>query len=143
MYRTQLVFVSRGSLPDLTPEEAVDQKSRPHNPRLLALFKLLGEINARGSSLPMIWELYRSEELEPQLSTNEHAVALILPNVSTTRNPYLSHLRNDSPSLRGDASDYARLSNMGALPPDIQAAYDRERRLDEEALQMKIKHAGG
>lgn len=143
MGRTKLHYTSHGSLYQISPEKALAEDSSARNPRLLALFHRFEEIEAYGSGLPMIWELYREEGLTPELKTSEFSVTLSLPNINTTNNPYLSKTRNNGPDLRGGHEAFDKLNAMGALPTDVKAEYDRECERRAEALRFqRIREMG-
>lgn len=137
MYRAELAFVSYGTLFEVSVQAALGHESHPRNPRLLALFHRLGEVEAYGSGLPMIWKLYHCEELTPRLETSEHCTTLVLPNINTTNNPYLSRTRNDGPSLRGGHEAFDELASMGALPARVKEEYDRECRRRAEDIRRQ------
>lgn len=127
MYRTELSFTSFGGLFGITAQQAITRESSPRNPRLLALFGRLGEVEAYGSGLPKIWKLYEREGLAARIEAEGSFFTLVLPNVNTTRNPHMSLTANSGPDLRGGQEAFDELDAMGALPVRVKAAYDRAR----------------
>ena len=122
--RTAMQFVSRGGVEGLTLEEALSGKSNSRNQNLQLLFYRLRIVEAYGTGLKKIQELYEPEELEPNFYSSENIFSLTLPNTNTTRNPNLSPLGNKGPDLRGGEEAYAELYESGALPPDVAKAYE-------------------
>lgn len=125
MYRTELSFTSFGGLFGITAHQAITRESSPRNPRLLALFGRLGEVEAYGSGLPKIWKLYEREGLRARIEAEGSFFTLVLPNINTARNPLMSLTANDGPDLRGGQEAFDELDAMGALPARVKEAYDR------------------
>lgn len=123
MNRTAIQFTNYGGLKGITVEQAVNGTSEARNPALRHLVYRLGIVEALGTGLKSIFGLYRAEELAPVVDSIGNWFYLTLPNVNTTRNPFLSLRRNDGPSLRGDYNDYERLDDGGMLPPDVSRAF--------------------
>ena len=142
MSRTALSFTSYGDLYHVREKEIFSNVSSARNPRLLALFHRFNEVEAYGSGLPRIQELYQYEKLKATVEVGNF-FTLRLPNINTTHNPYLSRTRNDGPGLRGGHEAFDKLNAMGALPTDVKAEYDRECERRAEALRFqRIREAG-
>lgn len=142
MSRTALSFTSYGDLYHVREKEIFSNVSSARNPRLLALFHRFNEVEAYGSGLPRIQELYQYEKLKATIEVGNF-FTLRLPNINTTHNPYLSRTRNDGPGLRGGHEAFDKLNAMGALPTDVKAEYDRECERRAEALRFqRIREAG-
>lgn len=143
MYRTELSFTSFGGLFGITAHQAITRESSPRNPRLLALFGRLGEVEAYGSGLPKIWKLYEREGLRARIEAEGSFFTLVLPNINTVRNPLMSLTANDGPDLRGGQEAFDELDEMGALPARVKEAYDRAcaERLALDCAQAKARTA--
>lgn len=133
MNRTNLRFISFGGLFEIDAEQAVSGISRSRNPHLQNLFLRLGIIESLGTGLPSVYELYEPEQLKPEFKASPNTVELVLPNLNTTRNENLSARRNDGPSLRGGYEDYLALEKQGALPPDVERAFQNVKAKRQEA----------
>ena len=90
MSRTALSFTSYGDLYHVREKEIFSNVSSARNPRLLALFHRFNEVEAYGSGLPRIQELYQYEKLKATVEVGNF-FTLRLPNINTTHNPYLSY----------------------------------------------------
>lgn len=112
MNRTQLRFISRGDLFDISLEQAIMGSSNSRNGALVQVFHRLGIAEAYGSGLRKIFRLYEREELQPEVEANGFFY-LTLPNCNTTRNPHLNLRRNEGPDLRGDYDAFRRLDDEG------------------------------
>ncbi len=134
MNRTKLRFISHGGLCDITCEQALSGVSHTRNPRLQKLLLHLGIVESLGTGLQSIYELYQAEELTPEFTPSDNIVELVLPNLNTTRNDDLSPCRNDGANLRGSYEDYLELEKRGALPPDVEKAFESVKRRHQEAL---------
>ena len=146
MNRTEIRFISNGGLLGIGVNEALSGVSKTRNPRLQKLLLHLGLIEAIGTGLPTIFKLYEPEELSPEFIDFPNTVILVLPNLNTTRNKFLSVRRNDGPNLRGSYEDYLELERSGALPPDVKAAFQIVKRKQVEArrrTQVNNAEVGG
>lgn len=104
------------------------------NPLLRQLFYRLDIVEAIGTGLKRIYELYEEEELTPTVKSTGNWFCLSLPNINTTRNPHLSLRHNDGPNLRGEYQDYEKLDDDGMLPPEVARAFAPIRLEHEKAL---------
>lgn len=141
MNRTQLRFISRGDLFDISLEQAIMGSSNSRNGALVQIFHRLGIAEAYGSGLRKIFKLYEHEELQPEVEANGFFY-LTLPNCNTTRNPYLNLRSNEGPGLRGDYDAFRRLDDEGALPPDVARAF-RPLREQTESRLREAKRSDG
>ena len=141
MNRTQLRFISRGDLFDISLEQALMGSSNSRNGALVQIFHRLGIAEAYGSGLRKIFKLYEHEELQPEVEANGFFY-LTLPNCNTTRNPYLNLRSNEGPGLRGDYDAFRRLDDEGALPPDVARAF-RPLREQTESRLREAKRSDG
>lgn len=134
MNRTEIMFTNYGGLQGISVESAIQGLAEVRNPLLRQLFYRLDIVEAIGAGLKRIYELYEEEELTPAVKSTGNWFYLSLPNVNTTRNPYLSLRRNDGPNLRGEYDDYERLDDGGMLPPEVARAFAPIRAAHEKAL---------
>lgn len=144
MSRTQLRFISRGDLYDISLEQALMGSSNSRNKMLVQMFHRLGIVEAYGSGLRRIFKLYEREELDPQIEANGFFY-LTLPNCNTVRNPHLNLRSNEGPELRGGYDAFRRLDDEGALPPDVARAFHPLRDQTEGRLreaERRIPAAG-
>ena len=134
MSRTALEFTNAGGPQKITVEEAVEGGSDARNPKLQALFLRLDLVEAFGTGLKGIFEMYKTEGLEPTVRNYPATFRLSLPNVNAARNPYLTPRGNNGPNFRGDYADYEKLDSEGALPPDVARAYAAARAEREQRI---------
>lgn len=134
MSRTEIRFTNLGGLEGISVEDAIEGFTEARNPLLRQLFYRLNIVEALGTGLQRIVQQYRAEELTPAVKSTGNWFCLSLPNVNTTRNPYLSLKRNDGPNLRGEYQDYERLDDDGMLPPEVVRAFAPIRAAHEKAL---------
>lgn len=134
MSRTEIRFTNLGGLEGISVEDAIDGLTEARNPLLRQLFYRLNIVEALSTGLQRIFQQYKAEELTPTVRSDNNRFYLSLPNVNTTRNPYLSLKRNDGPNLRGEYDDYKKLDDGGMLPPEVARAFAPIRVEHEKAL---------
>lgn len=114
MSRTEIMFTNFGGLQGISVDSAVQGLAEVRNPLLRQLFYRLDIVEAIGTGLKRIYELYEEEELTPTVKSTGNWFCFSLPNINTTRNPHLSLRRNDGPNLRGGNTRTTRSSTMAA-----------------------------
>lgn len=79
----QMEFISLGGLADgLGTQDILNGISLSHNPDLAQLFFRLKHIEAYGTGLRRIFDLYRTCTGQPSITVTEHSFRLVLPNMN-------------------------------------------------------------
>lgn len=84
---TKTEFISLGGLmPGLTKEEIMAGVSVQRNPGLANIFFRLGLIEAYGTGIRRIYELYKDYSVKPEISITPNSFKIILPNINEMKN---------------------------------------------------------
>ena len=79
--REQMSFVNLGGLlPGLSAKDIMAGISQPRNTRLAQIFFRLKHIEAYGTGIRRIFDLYRNETAKPEIAVSENTFRMTLPN---------------------------------------------------------------
>ena len=123
MSRTEIRFTNLGGLEGISVEDAIDGLTEARNPLLRPAFLPTEYRRGTRHGSSAYFPTIQSGGANPTVHSDNNRFYLSLPNVNTTRNPYLSLKRNDGPNLRGEYDDYKKLDDGGMLPPEVARAF--------------------
>jgi len=81
-------FISLGGLlPGLSPEDIKNGISQPRNKNLAEAFHRLHLIEAYGTGIRRIYDLYKNCPVQPRIDITENSFKMVLPNMNTAAEP--------------------------------------------------------
>lgn len=81
--KERMEFISIGGLlPGLSANDIMNGISQPRNPNLAQVFFRLKHIEAYGTGIRRIYDLYRNSETKPDITVSENSFRITLPNMN-------------------------------------------------------------
>lgn len=81
--KERIEFISIGGLlPGLSANDIMAGISQPRNPKLAQVFFRLKHIEAYGTGIRRIYDLYRNSDIKPEIAVSENTFRIILPNMN-------------------------------------------------------------
>ena len=104
-----------GLLPGLLPKDIMAGISQPRNAKLAQIFFRLKHIEAYGTGIRRIFDLYRNSKTLPEIAISENTFRMILPN----RN-YLRNSENEKVNIDNEKS----AAKTTVIKPQMQSILD-------------------
>jgi len=79
--RMELISIG-GLMPGLSANDIMAGISQPRNPKLAQVFFRLKHIEAYGTGIRRIYDLYRNSDTKPEIAVSENTFRIILPNMN-------------------------------------------------------------
>jgi len=81
--KERMEFISIGGLlPGLSANDIMTGISQPRNPKLAQIFFRLKHIEAYGTGIRRIYDLYRNSDTKPEIAVTENTFRITLPNMN-------------------------------------------------------------